>query len=65
MARSGPRAPTADLDTMTEADIQEIAMSLNLTPRKCLGFRSPVDAFLAEPGKDVAIRFHRHVALRA
>ena len=50
---------------MTEADIQEIAMTLNFTPRKCLGFRSPVEAFLAELGKDIDIRFHRHVALRA
>jgi IS30 family transposase len=50
---------------MTEADIQEIAMTLNLRPRKCLGFRSPVEAFLAELGKDVDISFHRHVALRA
>ncbi len=56
---------TADLDAMTEADIQEIAMTLNLTPRKCLGFKSPIEAFLAELGKDIEIRFHRHVALRA
>ena len=56
---------TADLDAMTEVDIQEIAMTLNLTPRKCLGFRSPVEAFLAELGKDVEISFYRHVALRA
>jgi hypothetical protein len=56
---------TADLDAMAESDIQEIAMTLNLTPRKCLGFRSPVEAFLAELGKDLDIRFHRHVALRA
>ena len=55
---------TADLDAMTEADIQEIAMTLNLTPRKCLGFRSPVEAFLAELGNNVDISFHRHVALR-
>jgi len=54
-----------DLDEMTEDDIQEIAMTLNLTPRKCLGFRSPVEAFLAELGKPVEIRFHRRVALRA
>jgi IS30 family transposase len=33
---------TADLDAMTEADIQEIAMTLNLIPREYLGFRSPV-----------------------
>ncbi len=56
---------TADLDAMTEGDIQEIAMTLNLTSRKCLGFKSPVEAFLAELGKDVDIRFHRHLALRA
>jgi IS30 family transposase len=56
---------TADLDAMTETDIQEIAMTLNLTPRKCLGFRSPVEAFLAELGKDVEISFHHSVALRA
>jgi IS30 family transposase len=55
---------TADLDTMTEADIQEIAMTLNLTPRKCLGFKSPVEAFLHELGKDVDRSFHHHVALR-
>ena len=55
---------TADLDAMTEADIQEIAMTLNLTPCRCLGFKSPVEAFLAELGKDVDIRFHNRVALR-
>jgi len=50
---------------MSEADIQEIAMTLDLTPGKCLGFKSPVEAFLAELGKDVDSRFHRHLALRA
>jgi IS30 family transposase len=53
------------LDTVSQADLQEIVLSLNLTPRKCLGYRSPVEAFLAELGKDVDVRFHRHVALRA
>ena len=46
-----------DLDTISEADIQEIAMTINLTPRKCLGYRSPVEAFLSELGRDVEIRF--------
>ena len=32
-------------------------MSLNLTPRKCLGYRSPVEAFLSELGSNVQIRF--------
>ena len=31
-------------------------MTLNLTPRKCLGYRTPVEAFLSELGKDVRIR---------
>jgi IS30 family transposase len=46
-----------DLDALDEGEIQEIAMTLNLAPRKCLGFRSPVEAFLSELGKDVEIRF--------
>lgn len=32
-------------------------MTNNLTPRKCLGCRSPVEAFLSEPGGDVEVRF--------
>jgi len=40
-------------------------MTLNLTPRKCLGFKSSVEAFLAELGKDVRIRFHHPVTLRS
>jgi transposase, IS30 family len=47
----------ADLEEIDEADIQEIAMTINLTPRKCLGYRSPVEAFLSELGRDVEIRF--------
>lgn len=54
----------AELDAMTSADIQDIAMTLNLTPRKCLGYRTPVEAFLAELGSDIQIRFSTRVALR-
>jgi hypothetical protein len=43
--------------TLTEDDIQEIAMTLNLTPRKCLAYRSPVEAFLGELGRTLEIRF--------
>jgi IS30 family transposase len=46
-----------DLDQISEDDIQEIAMTINLTPRKCLGYRSPVEAFLSELGRNVRIRF--------
>ena len=46
-----------DLEALTEADIQEIAMTLNLTPRKCLGFRTPLEAYLNELGKSLETRF--------
>lgn len=46
-----------DLDEISEQDIQEIAMTINLTPRKCLAYRSPVEAFLSELGRDLEIRF--------
>jgi IS30 family transposase len=52
-------APTRHrfLDAISEQDIQEVAMTINLTPRKCLAYRSPVEAFLAELGRNVEIRF--------
>jgi IS30 family transposase len=40
-------------------------MTINMTPRKCLGFRSPVEAFLEELGKNVSPRFYPHVALQS
>jgi IS30 family transposase len=46
-----------DLDALTDAELQEIVLSHNLTPRKCLGFLTPVQALLAELGRDVRIRF--------
>ena len=46
-----------DLDTLSEADIQDIVVSFNTTPRKCLGFITPLQALLKELGKDVQIRF--------
>lgn len=46
-----------DLDELSDEDIQEIAMTLNSTPRKCLSFKTPIEAMLAELGKDVQIRF--------
>jgi transposase, IS30 family len=46
-----------DLDLLTEAELQEIVLSHNLTPRKCLGFLTPLQALLKELGRDVQIRF--------
>jgi IS30 family transposase len=30
-----------DLDALSDRDIQEIVVTANLTPRKCLGYRTP------------------------
>ena len=38
-------------------EIQDIVITANLTPRKCLGFKTPFQAILKELGKDVQIRF--------
>jgi len=46
-----------DLDTLSQADLQEIVLSLKLTPRKCLGYATPIQAFFKGLGKDIQIRF--------
>jgi IS30 family transposase len=46
-----------DLDTLSQADLQEIVLSLNLTPRKCLGYATPIQAFFKGLGKEISIRF--------
>jgi IS30 family transposase len=46
-----------DVDRLSDEDISEIVLTANLTPRKCLGFKTPLQAILAELGKDVKIRF--------
>src|SRR5829696_4349775 len=46
-----------DLDALSDAELQEIVLGHNLTPRKCLGFLTPLQALLGELGKDVQIRF--------
>jgi IS30 family transposase len=48
-----------DIDQLSDHDIQEIVLTANLTPRKCLGFKTPFQAIRAELGKDVQIRFSR------
>ena len=46
-----------DIDRTSDQDIQEIVLTTNLTPRKCLGFKTPFQALVAELGKDIQIRF--------
>ena len=46
-----------DIDTLDDQALQDIVLTHNLTPRKCLGFLTPTQAFLEALGKDVQIRF--------
>ena len=46
-----------DIDKVSDEDIQDIVLTASLTPRKCLGFKTPFQAILKELGKDVQIRF--------
>ncbi len=46
-----------DIDRVSDEEIQDIVLTANLTPRKCLAFKTPFQAILAELGKDVQIRF--------
>ena len=46
-----------DIDKVSDQEIQDIVITANLTPRKCLGFKTPFQAILKELGKDVQIRF--------
>jgi len=46
-----------DLDDVSDEDIQEIVMTYNLTPRKCLGYATPLQALFKDLGRDVRLRF--------
>jgi transposase, IS30 family len=46
-----------DVDKVSDEEIQDVVLTANLTPRKCLGFKTPFQAILKEIGKDVQIRF--------
>jgi IS30 family transposase len=46
-----------DIDAIDDQELQDIVFTANLTPRKCLGYKTPFQAMLADLGKDVQIRF--------
>jgi len=46
-----------NLDDLTDDDLQEIVMTYNLTPRKCLGYLTPIQALFKDLGRDVRLRF--------
>jgi IS30 family transposase len=46
-----------DIDRLSDDEIQDIVITSNLTPRKCLDLKTPFRTILKELGKDVQIRF--------
>lgn len=46
-----------NLHDVSDQEIQEIVMTYNLTPRKCLGYVTPIQALFSELGRDVRMRF--------
>lgn len=46
-----------NLDEISDENIQEIVMTYNLTPRKCLRYRTPLQALFSERGRDVRLSF--------
>src|SRR4051812_32876567 len=52
------------MDQMSDEEIQDIVLTANLTPRKCLGFLTPFQAIIKELGKDMQSALLKSVALR-
>ena len=46
-----------NIDDLSDEDLQEIVMTYNLTPRKCLGYITPIQALFKDLGRDVRLRF--------
>ena len=46
-----------DIDALDDEDLQDIVFTANLTPRKCLGYKTPFQAMLADLGRDAQLRF--------
>jgi transposase, IS30 family len=53
-----------DIDKLGDEELQDILLTHNLTPRKCLGYKTPVQAILKELGIDAKLSFRSNVALR-
>ena len=44
----------------TDADIDDVIWNLNATPRKCLGYRTPIEAFAANLSWQFWVNMHGH-----
>jgi IS30 family transposase len=47
----------SNIDDLADEDLQEIVMTYNLTPRKCLGYLTPIQVLFKNLGCDVRLRF--------
>jgi len=54
-----------NIDKLSDQELQDILLMHNLTPRKCLGFKTPAQALLQQLGLDIKISFRRGVALQS
>lgn len=46
-----------DPESLTDEEIQEVVMTMNITPRKCLGFKTPLQALFDTPDRMLKISF--------
>ena len=46
-----------DLAKVTEQEIDDIIMTMNLTPRRCLGFKTPLQAMMQSANKHLELKF--------
>ena len=53
-----------DIQAMSEADLEQILIGLNSTPRKVLDYKSPFEALARELGKTIIFSFSGNVRLR-
>jgi transposase, IS30 family len=49
---------------MSDEELQDILFTHNLTPRKCFGFKTPVQTLVKELGIDVKLTFRSIAAVR-
>ena len=62
LRRDLPRS--TNLKAISDKDFEQISLNHNLTPRKCLNGRSPIEALANHLGKNIVFLFTRGVALQ-
>ncbi len=53
-----------NIDAISDEELADINLMHNLTPRKCLNFKTPAQALLSQLGINAKLSFHRGVALQ-